>query len=209
MATVYVQMAGAALVSAGAAFMAAYNPTLSRGLYTTDGLTVAGWIVTLAPLAFAIVLASNVTRLSAEAARLIFLVYATLVGLSLGGVFRAYSGAVIGFAFIATAVAFTALSLLIMVARRDFGPAGTFLTLSLFGLIAVMLISLFMRSPTLDLVLAGTGVALFAALTAFDVEQLRKVHEERPKAAVIGALTLYLDFINLFLSSLRLSGRRR
>ena len=209
MAAVYLQMAGAVLVSAAAALLVAYNPALSHILFKPGGLTAIGWIVALAPLALVIVLSGAIDRLSAEAARLLFLLYATLIGLSLGGVFSAYSDVSIGLTFACAAAGFATLAMLGAFARRDLGALGSFLTIALFGTVAALLINLFVGSARFDLVLAGIGVLLFAGLTAFDVQRLRNLHDERPEAAVIGALTLYLDFLNLFLSLLRLSGRGR
>jgi FtsH-binding integral membrane protein len=208
-ASVYIHMAGAVAVSAAAAFLAAFNPVLSQTLFTDSGLTLTGWAVTLAPLLLVIVFGARVSQFSVEAARLFLLVYATLVGLSLGGIFFAYNGESIGYTFLAAAAGFAGLAGVGAFTKRDLGPVGSFLTLALFGLLAAMLLNLFLLSPIFDVFLAGAGILLFAGLTAVDVQRLRGLPDKRPQAAVVGALVLYLDFINLFLSLLRFVGRGR
>jgi len=211
---VFVQMAGSVAVSAAAALLVERNAILQSALVGPDGMTVAGWIVLLAPLALVIILGAGVERLSGPAARLLLFVYATLVGLSLGTMLLGISDAAVLTSFGAAAAGFAALALVGGRAGRDLSGLGSFLTVGLVGLLVALLANLLLRSTGLDLLLAALGVLLFAGLTAYDTQRLKRLYlDTQPRAdgsvAVLGALTLYLDFLNLFVSLLRLSGRRR
>jgi len=213
MASVWCWMAGGVLISAGAAWGAAYLPAVSRALFTDQGLTGVGWVVTLAPLLIVLTLSTSITRLSPIAAAILFLGYAALVGLSLGGMVMAYSGHDLALALVAVAAGFGVMAALGAVTRIDLGGLGAFMTMSVVGLLVAMLANLFLRSSPLDLAICAMGALTFAGLTAFDVQRLRRLAAEGwdgdARPAVMGALTLYLDLLNLFLFALRLTGRRR
>lgn len=214
MAAVYVRMAGGVLVSALSAWLAAHNAAVASVLFTTEGLTGMGWIVTLAPLGLVLLISAGIDRLGAALAGALFLLYAILVGLSLGGIFMAYTGSSIGATFLAAAAGFAALAAIGSATRRDLSGLGAFFIILLVGLIVAMLINLFLRSSSFDLALSGLGILLFAGLTACDAQRLKHIYYEsdaegREKGAVVGALTLYLDLLNLSLSLLRFTGQRR
>jgi len=214
MAAVYLRMAGGIAASAATSWLVGHNATLATALFTADGLTTLGWIVTFAPLGLVLLLSAGINRLSAAAAGLIFLGYAVLVGLSLGGLLLAYTGASLATTLVATAAGFAALAWAGSVSRRDLSGFGAFLTIGLVGLIVAMLVNLFVRSTGFDMMLSVVGVLLFAGLTAFDAQRVKRLYYEtagegRERSAILGALSLYLDFLNLFLFLLRFNGQRR
>lgn len=214
MSAVYLHMAGGVIISAAFALLVAYSRSLADALFTAGGLTTVGWIVTLAPLGLVILLGAGIDRLSASTARAIFILYAALVGLSLGSLLLTYSSGSVGYTFISAAAGFAVLALTGTITSKDLSGLSAFFTIALVGLIMTMLLNLFVRSGTLDLLTSGVGILLFAGLTAFDAQRLKRQYQEgaadgRRGAAVLGALTLYLDFLNLFLSLLRFTGRKR
>ena len=214
MVSVYLCMAAGVALSGLAAWSAAHDSTLAHALFTKNGLTGLGWVVTLAPLALVLLLSGAIERLSMVAAGAIFVVYAALVGLSLGGLFLAYAGSSVVTTFVAAAAGFAALAWLGSMTRRDLSALSAFITISLVGLIVAMLVDLFLRSASFDFAISAIGLLLFAGLTAFDAQRLRRQYQEaiatgREQYAVLGALTLYLDFLNLFLFLMRFTGRRR
>lgn len=203
MATVYAQMAAGLAVSGVMSWLAAHNAMLGQALFTANGLTTVGWIVMLSPLGLAIALSTGIERIPVWAARALFLLYAILMGLSLGGLLLAFTGATIELAFGAAAIGFLVLAFVGASIRQELHGLGVFCMIGLFGLTAAMLTNLFLRSPSLDLILACVGVLIFAGLAAFDVQRLSALRGTRPQDAIIGALTLYLDLLNLFLSLIR------
>lgn len=214
MASVYLRMAGGIAVSSTASWLVAHDETLSSALFTANGLTTPGWVVTFAPLGLVFLLSASINRLSAIAAGLIFLAYAVLVGLSLGGLLLAYTDASLATTFVATGAGFVTLAWAGSVSRRDLSDLGAFFTIGLAGLIVAMLVNLFVRSTGFGMALSMVGVLLFAALTAFDVQRVRWLYYEaanegRKRAAILGALTLHLDFLNLFLFLLHFTGQRQ
>ncbi|MFZ1065444.1 MAG: Bax inhibitor-1/YccA family protein, partial [Pseudolabrys sp.] len=148
-------------------------------------------------------------------ALMLFLVYAGLLGLMLSSVFLAYTGASITRTFFISAASFGALSLYGYTTQRDLSPMGSFLTMGLFGLIIAMLVNMFLKSSGLDFAISAIGVLIFAGLTAWDTQKIKEMYSANDdgtisgRKAVMGALTLYLDFINLFLFLLRFLGDRR
>jgi FtsH-binding integral membrane protein len=200
-------MVALAMVATGAVY-ALFNPA-------TGGPSVLGWIVMFAPLGLVLMLSFGVNRMSEQAARLTFWGYATLMGLSLSTIFLAYTGVSIAQTFFATAAAFAGLSLWGYTTKKDLSGLGTFLIMGVVGLLVAMLINMFLQSSTMDFVISAVGVLLFAALTAYDTQKIKNMYFEvggtefRGKSIIMGALTLYLDFINLFLFLLRFMGANR
>lgn len=214
MTSVFLQMGMSVALSGAVAFTVMNEPALQRILTGPDGLTVAGWIVLLAPLLLVLVLGARTDRFSGVAARATLIVYASLVGLSLGTIFIGLARDGLIAAFSAAAYAFVALAILAGLSRRDLSGMGNFLTIALVGFTVALCVNLLLGSASVDLALALVGVLLFAALVAYDTQRLEGLYEEvryrNPQgAASLGALTLYLDFINLFLSLLRFTGHRR
>jgi FtsH-binding integral membrane protein len=173
------------------------------------------WVFMLAPLALVFFIGARINTLSAEAARLLFFVYAALVGLSLSTIFFVYTQASITRVFFISAATFGALSLWGYTTRRDLSGFGTFLFMGLIGIVIASLVNLFLRSSGLDWIISVIGVGVFAGLTAYDTQRIKGMYDSGDDAvstgrkAVLGALSLYLDFINLFMMLLRLFGNRR
>lgn len=212
--SVFLQMAASVALSAAAAVLVLKVEALQAALFGPAGLTVLGWVVTLAPLGLVIVIGAGVERLSGAAARGLLALYAVLVGLSVGVMFIGLAGASIVATFLIAASAFMVLGFIGFTTERDLSGLGSFLTIVLVGLVVAMLVNLFLRSAGLDLGVAAIGILLFAGLTAYDTQRLKRLYEEQSPmsgsaSASLGALTLYLDFLNLFLSLLRFTGRRR
>jgi FtsH-binding integral membrane protein len=173
------------------------------------------WVVMLAPLALVFFLSFRIQSLDAGTARLLFFVYAALLGLSLATVFIAFTASSIARVFFISAAAFGALSLYGYTTQRDLSPIGSFLIMGLIGVIIASLVNLFLKAPALDFAISIIGVLVFAGLTAWDTQKIKEMYSAADdgqiagRKAVMGALSLYLDFINLFLMLLRLFGDRR
>jgi FtsH-binding integral membrane protein len=173
------------------------------------------WVFILAPLALVFFIGSRINTLSAPTARLLFFVYAALIGLSLSTLLHIYTSSSITRVFFITAAAFGALSILGYTTRRDLSGLGTFLFMGLIGVIFASLVNLFLRSTGLDWLISILGVGVFAGLTAYDTQRIKAMYDSRDdetsagRKSVIGALSLYLNFINLFMMLLRLVGNRR
>jgi hypothetical protein len=172
------------------------------------------WLIILSPLALVMVMSFGINRISTAAAQAMFWIYATLMGLSLSTVFLVYTGGSIAQTFFASAAAFAGLSLWGYTTKRNLSAMGTFLIMGLFGLIIAMFINVFMQSTAMDMAISAIGVLVFAGLTAYDTQKIKSMYfavggsDFAGKAVVMGALTLYLDFINLFLFLLRFMGSR-
>ncbi|MBN9242639.1 MAG: Bax inhibitor-1/YccA family protein [Mesorhizobium sp.] len=173
------------------------------------------WVVILAPLAAVFFLSFRVQSMSVSAAQTTFWVYAGLVGLSLSSLFLVYTTASISQTFFATAAAFGALSLYGYTTKRDLTAMGSFLIMGVFGLVIAMLINIFLQSSALAFAVSAIGVLIFAGLTAYDTQKIKEMYFEGDdqlvagRKSIMGALTLYLDFINLFMFLLQFMGDRR
>jgi uncharacterized protein len=173
------------------------------------------WLLFLAPLGLVFFLSYRIGSLSAETARLVFFVYAGLVGVSLATIFMVYTTTSISRVFFISAASFGALSLWGYTTQRDLSAMGSFLIMGVFGLVIAMLVNIFLQSSGLDWAISVLGVGIFAGLTAFDTQKVKEFYDVNDdgtvagRKAVMGALALYLDFINMFLFLLRLMGDRR
>jgi len=156
----------------------------------------------------------GINRISTGTARILFWVYAAMIGASLSTLFYVYTGGSIATTFFATAAAFASLSLWGYTTKRDLSGMGTFLIMGLVGIIVAMVVNLFLRSSAFDLAISALGVLIFAGLTAYDTQKIKSLYyavggtDFHGKAVVMSALTLYLDFINMFLFLLRFMGNR-
>ena len=223
MIRVYNYMAAAVGVTGVVAWltfqMAATTNAAGQVTLTPLGQTLFGsWMVfvlMLAPLALVFYLSFRIDRLEAGTARVLFFVYAALLGVSLATIFMAYTETSITRVFFISAAAFGALSLYGYTTQRDLTGMGSFLIMGLFGVIIAMLVNLFLKSSALDFIISIVGVLVFAGLTAWDTQKIKEMYDPMDdgsvggRKAVMGALSLYLDFINLFLMLLRLVGDRR
>jgi FtsH-binding integral membrane protein len=173
------------------------------------------WAFILAPLALVFFIGSRINTLSVSTARLLFFIYAALVGVSLSTLLHIYTSASITRVFFIAAATFGALSVFGYTTRRDLSGLGTFLFMGLVGVIIASLVNLFLRSTGLDWLISVVGVGVFAGLTAYDTQRIKAMYDSRDdgtsagRKSVISALSLYLNFINLFMMLLRLVGSRR
>src|SRR6201981_2833769 len=173
------------------------------------------WLFILAPLAMVFALSAGINRLAPSTAQLLFWVFSALMGVSLSSIFLVYTHTSIVQVFFITAATFGALSLFGYTTRRDLSGFGTFLFMGLIGIIIASLVNLFLRSTQLDWLISMFVVGVFAGLTAHDTQRIKAMYDWNDDAtsagrkAVVGALSLYLNFINLFMMLLRLAGNRR
>ncbi|XXF75612.1 Bax inhibitor-1/YccA family protein [Myxococcaceae bacterium GXIMD 01537] len=179
-------------------------------------MTIARWRMglLLAQLGVVVVLSAAAHRLPGPAAAALFLGYSVLTGLTFSVLFYVYTAGSIGQAFLLTAATYGAMSVYGTVTKKDLSGWGAFLFMGLFGILIAGVINIFVRSDMMGFVTACASVVVFAGLTAYDTQKLRQMHattgySSAMSVAISGALTLYLDFINLFLALLRLMGRRR
>lgn len=174
-----------------------------------------GWLIQLAPLGFVLAMSFGLNRMRTSTLQTLFWAFAATMGLSLSAIFLIYTGGSIAVAFFATAASFAGLSLYGYTTGRDLSGMGTFLLMGLIGLLVASLLNLWLQSPGLYWATSVIGVLIFAGLTAYDTQKLKEQYfhvagsEFAGKAVVMGALNLYLDFINMFLYLLRFLGDRR
>lgn len=206
-------MAFALTLSAGTAYYVASSPALLNAVVKNPWL-VFGLIIV--QFALVIGLSAAITRLTPTAAFIMFAVYAGLTGITLSPIFIVYTGASIVSTFLVAAGMFGAMAVYGAVTRADLTGMGTFMYMALFGLIIAQLVNMFLRSEGFNLVIAMFGVVVFAGLTAFDIQKLKefasRFDTDNPlgaNIALLGALQLYLDFLNLFLYLLQIMGERR
>lgn len=185
------------------------------GIYMSIARTPLIWLVMLAPLGLVLLLSFGINRLSAAAAQGIFWLYAGLMGISLASVFLVFTGASVARVFFITAGTFAAMSLYGYTTRRDLSQFGSFLFMGLIGIVIASLVNMFIASSALQFAISVIGVLVFTGLTAWDTQQIKEMyyegdgHEIAGKKAVMGALRLYLDFVNLFMMLIQLLGVRR
>ncbi len=173
------------------------------------------WVIMLAPLAFVMILSFGINRLSTATAQALYWAFAVVMGLSLSTIFLVYTGQSIATTFFATAAAFAGLSLYGYTTKRDLSAFGTFLIMGVVGLLVAMVINIFVQSSALAMAISFIGVLLFAGLTAYDTQKIKSMYFQVAgsdmvgKSVIMGALTLYLDFINMFTFLLSIVGDRR
>jgi uncharacterized protein len=187
----------------------------NSGMYMSIARTPAIWLVMLAPLGLVLVLSFGIQKLSATAAQAIFWLYAALMGISLASVFLVFTGASVARVFFITAGTFAAMSLYGYTTKRDLSQLGAFLFMGLIGIVIASLVNIFVGSTALQFAISVIGVLVFTGLTAYDTQTIKEMYYEgdgyeiASKKAVMGALRLYLDFINLFMMLMQLLGVRR
>jgi hypothetical protein len=179
------------------------------------GMSLIGWVVTLSPLAIVFAMSFGMQRMRTSTLQMLFWAFAALMGLSMSTLFLAYTGTSIAQTFFATAAAYLGLSLYGYTTKRDLSGFGTFLIMGVVGLLVAMLINMFLRSSAMGLMISLIGVLLFAGLTAYDTQRIKSMYmyvqgtEMAGKTVIMGALQLYLDFINMFQFLLSFMGSRR
>jgi hypothetical protein len=200
-------------------FSAAVTQTGGGLQLTAFGQTIYNsplmWVLVLAPLGLVFAISFGINRLSVGTALTLFFVYAGLLGLSLSSIFLMYTGSSITRVFFISAASFGALSLYGYTTQRDLRAVGSFMFMGLIGIVIASLVNIFLKSSGLDWAISIIGVLVFAGLTAWDTQRIKEMYDPMDdgtvggRKAVMGALSLYLDFINLFLMLLRLFGDRR
>ena len=221
MLKVYNYMASALVLTGFVALLTAKFAVVSFEplIYSDFGKTLyqsgLAWVVMLAPLGVVFYMSFGIAKMSASKAQTVFWIFAALMGLSLSSIFIAYTEASIARVFFITAGTFGAMSIYGYSTKRDLTKFGSFLMMGLIGIIIASLVNLFMKSAMMYFVISILGVLIFVGLTAYDTQKIKNMYlvsdsgELMGKKAVMGALTLYLDFINLFIMLLRLFGQRR
>lgn len=210
MLRVYNYMAGGLAITGIVAYFAA-----ASGLYQQIFGTALYWVVIFAPLALVLLLSFRIQSMSLGAVQATYWAYAALVGLSLSGLFVVYTGTSIARVFFITAGTFLAMSIYGYTTKRDLAKFGSFLFMGLIGVVIASLVNLFLHSAGLQFAISIIGVIVFTGLTAWDTQSIKEMYWEGDgtavagKKAIMGALRLYLDFINLFMMLMQLMGTRR
>jgi FtsH-binding integral membrane protein len=211
MLSVYNYMASGVLLTGFVAMLFARSGAAEAILFGPGPLK---YLIMFSPLAFVMVLSFGINRLSTGAAQALFWAFATVMGLSMASIFFRFTGPSIAITFFATAAAFTSLSLWGYTTKKDLSGFGTFLIMGLVGLIVAMLLNLWFQSPAMTLAISAIGVLLFAGLTAYDTQRIKSMYfhvagtDMMGKTVIMGALSLYLDFVNMFTFLLQFLGNR-
>ncbi|PKU23466.1 Bax inhibitor-1/YccA family protein [Telmatospirillum siberiense] len=219
MLRVYNYMASGLALTGLVAALVAGTPAINQ-LFFQYGMrgatpTALGWLAIIAPIGLVMAISFGIARMRASTAQGLFWLYAALMGVSLSSIFLVYTGASITRVFFISAASFAGLSLYGYTTKRNLSAFGSFLVMGLWGLVIASLVNMFVASSALQFVISIAGVGIFAGLTAWDTQKIKEMYweaddgETAGKKAVMGALTLYLDFINLFLMLIRLMGDRR
>ncbi len=215
MTQVYLWMTVALMLTAGTAFLTVSSPTMLNFIYGNMPII---WGLFIAELVLVIALSAGINRLSPTTATVIFLLYSLITGITISSIFFAYSLGTITQAFAASALTFGAMTIFGFTVKKDLSGIGRILIMSLFGLIIGSVINFFWQNSLFDSLLTYAGIAIFIGLTATDTQKIKILAEKAEasgdplaprRVAILGALTLYLDFINLFLEILRMMGRKR
>lgn len=214
MRKVYLWMTLALAVSGLTAFYVANNVNLVYAIYTNQLLF---WGLFIVEIGLVIWLSAAFNKISFQLAALLFLAYSVINGVTLSFIFLAYTATSIATTFAVTAATFAAMALIGSVTKTDLTKLGGILLMALIGLIIAAVVNIFLRNSMLDLIISGIGVLIFVGLTAYDAQKIKaimlqygtEINGTTQKLAVLGALTLYLDFINLFLYLLRFLGKAR
>ncbi|QYK40548.1 MAG: Bax inhibitor-1/YccA family protein [Paracoccaceae bacterium] len=210
---VYGLMSVGMLLTGGVAWAVGTNDAMLGAIFGTP----LKWLVMFAPLIMVFAFGALINRLSVAAAQLFFYTYAAVMGLSISFIFAVYTGVSIAQTFLVTAIAFAGLSLYGYVTKRDLSGMGTFLMMGLIGIIVASIVNIFLGSSALHFAISVIGLLIFAGLTAYDTQSIKNEYIQHAtygdqewlgKAAIMGALRLYLDFINMFMFLLQFLGNR-
>ncbi|MCU0911642.1 MAG: Bax inhibitor-1/YccA family protein [Rhodobacteraceae bacterium] len=216
---VYGTMSVGMLLTAGVAWAVGTSPELLS--IFRDPLTlrpnILGWVVMFAPLIMVFAFGAMINRLSAAGAQLFFYTFAAVMGLSIAWIFQVFTGLSIAQVFLITAISFAGLSLWGYTTKKDISGWGSFLIMGVIGLLVASIVNIFLGSPAIMFAISVIGVLIFAGLTAYDTQRIKTDYiqhaqamdqEWLAKSAIMGALNLYLDFINMFMFLLQLFGNR-
>lgn len=209
---VYTWMTFALVISGLTSLFVASSPSLVGSIF---GNSFLFWGILIAELALVWILSSSIGRLSLVSATTMFIVYSLLNGITLSMIFVFYTASSIASAFFVTAGTFAVMAVYGTVTKRDLSSWGNIFFMALIGLIIASVVNIFLKSSVLDWIVTFAGVIIFVGLTAWDVQKIKQIsrefteeNESTQKIALMGALSLYLDFVNLFLYILRIFGRR-
>ena len=209
MSRVYAWMMAGIAITGIVSYAIGNSPALVSQIFSN---TLFFWLVIIVQFGAVLFLSAMINRISAAAAGITFLVYSALTGLTMSMIFVLYTQQSIASIFAVTTVAFGALSFFGYVTKRDLGPVGSFCIMALFGLIALWLLSMFipaLAGNSMQIMYSIAGLVIFAGLTAYDTQRIKAMAGGSGQMAILGALMLYLDFINLFMNLLRLMGDRK
>ncbi|MEI7983562.1 MAG: Bax inhibitor-1/YccA family protein [Bacteroidota bacterium] len=219
MTQVFGWMTLAMIITAVTAYWFASSESLIKSLINveTGGMTALGWFVTLAPIGFVLLMSMGFQRLSPAVMTLLFICFSVLMGMSLSFILLIYTAGSVYKTFAVTAIMFGVMAVTGYTTKTDLTKFGSIMMMGLIGLMVAMLVNFFMKSSTMDYIISIIGVLIFTGLTAYDVQRLKRIgagageygNENTRKLSILGALTLYLDFINLFLFLLRFLGDRK
>jgi len=219
MTQVFGWMTLAMVVTAVTAYWFSSSEDLMRSLVNieTGGMTGLGWIVTLAPIGFVLLMSFGFQRLSPAILTLLFICFSILMGMSMSFILLVYTAASVYKTFAVTAGMFGVMAITGYTTKTDLTKFGSILMMGLIGLIIAMVVNVFLQSGTMDYIISIIGVLIFTGLTAYDVQRLKRIgagageygEANARKLSILGALTLYLDFINLFVFLLRFMGDRK
>ena len=215
MLSVYNYMASGVLLTGIIAML--FAPYAGQVLLSASGrgMSMLGWIIILSPLAIVFAMSFGMARMRTSTLQILFWAFAALMGLSMSTLFLAYTGVSIAQTFFATAAAYLGLSLYGYTTKRDLSGFGTFLIMGVVGILVAMLVNMFLQSSAMALAISAIGVLLFAGLTAYDTQRIKSLYfqvagtDMAGKTVIMGALQLYLDFINMFQFLLMFMGNRR
>ena len=211
---VYGLMSAAMAITGLIAFFVGTNDALIAAIFGSP----VRWVVMFAPLAVVFAFAAAINRMSENTARLVFFGFAALMGLSISYIFAIYTGISIATTFFVTAIAFAGLSLWGYTTKKDISGWGSFLIMGVIGLIVAMIVNIFLQSEAIAFAVSSLGVLIFAGLTAYDTQKIKNTYlqmahsgqtEWLGKSAIMGALNLYLDFLNMFMFLLHFMGGRQ
>lgn len=220
MLRIYNYMAVALALTGITAFVVSSSPQLLSLFYVMEGgqpvgMSLLGWIVVFAPIGMVFWLGMKVMSMSIQSAQIAFWAFSVLMGLSLAHIFLIYTGESIARTFFITAATFGGMSLFGYTTKRDLTRMGSFLIMGLWGIFLASIVNIFLGSSGLNFAISILGVVIFTGLTAYDTQRIRDTYyqvgggEMASKFAILGALNLYLDFINLFIMLLRFLGDRK
>ena len=224
MLRVYNYMVGALALTGTVAWLVSSSPVLLNAFYhqvvTANGValspTILGWVVMLAPLGLVFFLSFRIMQMSQAAAQATFWAYAAMVGASLASILIVYTGTSVAMTFFVAAATFGTMSLWGYTTKRDLTGFGNFLFMGLIGILLASVVNIFLKSSMMSFVVSVLGVLIFTGLTAWDTQKIKNTYymvggdtAVAGKAAIMGALALYLDFLNIFLFLLRFMGNRR
>ncbi len=210
---VYGLMSVAMIITGVVAYVVGTNEAMLAAIFQTS----LKWVVIFAPLAVVFGFGAMINRMSAATAQIVFWVFSALMGLSISYIFAVYTGISIAQTFLVTAIAFAGLSLYGYTTKKDLSGFGTFLIMGVIGLLVASVVNIFLASSAVQFAISVLGVLIFAGLTAFDTQKIKNTYivhahngdsEWLGKSAIMGALNLYLDFLNMFMFLLQLLGNR-